>query len=87
MLWHGIVWIIMQHLRSRSTFTLDALLTVINLNYKNLPSTFWWFINYHQYNQIICKKEYKFGKHSSNENKDKNIYKLNTIVDEQRFFS
>ena len=33
---NGIIWIIMQHLRSLSTFALDAFLTVINLIYKNL---------------------------------------------------
>ena len=33
---HGSIWIIMQHSRSCSTFTLDAFLTAINLIYKNL---------------------------------------------------
>ena len=33
---NGIIWIIMQHSRNWSTFTLDAFLTVINLIYKNL---------------------------------------------------
>ena len=32
---NGIIYIIIQHSRSRSTFTLDAFLTVINLIYKN----------------------------------------------------
>ena len=36
MLLNGIVWIIMQHLRSRTTPTLVMFLTVINLIYKNL---------------------------------------------------
>ena len=36
MLLNGIVWIIMEHLRSRTTSTLVMFLTVINLIYKKL---------------------------------------------------
>ena len=58
MLLNGIIWIIMQHSRNWSTFTVDGFLTVINLIYKMLfyhqP---WWLIGYHLYYQIICKKE------------------------------
>ena len=62
----------MQHSRSWITFTLDAFLTVNNLIYKNLF--------YHQpfdglsiiinTIKLFAKKEYKFGQHSNNENKD-----------------
>ena len=58
MLLNGIVWIIMQHLRSWSTFTLDAFLTVINLTYKNLfyHQPFEGLSIFIKYYQIICKK-------------------------------
>ena len=36
MLLSGIIWIIMEHSRSWSTFTLDAFLTIINMIYKYL---------------------------------------------------
>ena len=35
---NGIIWIIIQHSWSSSTFTLDAFLTVINLIYKILSN-------------------------------------------------
>ena len=33
---NGIIWIIMQHTKSSSTFSVDAFLTVINLLCKNI---------------------------------------------------
>ena len=33
---NGIIWVTMKHSRNRTTFTLDEVLTVINLIYKNL---------------------------------------------------
>ena len=59
---NGTIWIIMQHSRSWSMFTLDALLTVINLIYKNLIKPFQPFdglsiiINDIKF---LLKKEYK----------------------------
>ena len=55
---NSITWIIMHHSRSWSTFTLDSLLTVTNFIHRNLfnHQPFEWFINYHQYYQVTCKK-------------------------------
>ena len=78
----------MQHSQSWSTFTQDTFLTLINLIYKNV----FYYQPFDGLSIIIntiklyAKKEYKFRWHSNNGNKDK-IYKLNIIVDEQRFFS
>ena len=63
MLLNGIIWTIMQNSRSWSTFTLDALLTVTNLIYKNLfydqPSDGLSIII--NAIKLFAKKNYKFG--------------------------
>ena len=65
MLLNVIVWTIMQHSRSWSTFPLDAFLAAINLNYENLfyhqpfdGSSI--IINTLQKINYLQKKEYKF---------------------------
>ena len=51
------IWIIMQHSRSWSAFTLDAISTVINLIYvKNLSTVYQLSI----LSNYLQKKEYKF---------------------------
>ena len=68
MLLNGIVWIIIQHSKNWSTFTLDAFLIVFSLIYKNLF--------YHQPFDVLSilldyfQKKHKFGQHSNIENKD-----------------
>ena len=74
-----IIWIIMQHSRSLSTFTLDPFLTVINFIYKNCfyHQPFDSLSIYHKYYQTICKK-WNISLDNINENID--IKYINQIL-------
>ena len=78
---NGIIWIIIQHSRNWSTFTLDGFLTVMNFIYKKL-------FNHQPFDGLsiiintIKLFTNRFGSHGSNENKDIKYKKLNITGDE-----